>query len=47
MLMGGSWHGATFGYVDTEKDLGVIVEMFKLAPDFEMPAPEATYPPAD
>jgi catechol 2,3-dioxygenase-like lactoylglutathione lyase family enzyme len=47
MLMGGSWHGATFGYVDTEKDLGVIVEMFKLTPDFEMPAPEATYPPAD
>jgi hypothetical protein len=47
MLMGGSWHGATFGYMDTEKDLGIIVEMFKLTPDFAMPAPDATYPPAD
>ena len=47
MLMGGSWHGATFGYVDKEKDLGVIVELFKMSPDFSMPAPEATYPPPD
>lgn len=47
MLMGGSWNGATFGYLDTEKDLGVIVELFKTSPDFAMPAPEATYPPAE
>ena len=47
MLMGGSWHGATFGYMDTEKELGVIVEMFKLSSDFAMPEPDATYPPPD
>jgi hypothetical protein len=47
MLMGGTWNGATFGYMDTEKDLGVVVEMYKTSPDFEMPAPEATYPPPD
>jgi hypothetical protein len=47
MLMGGSWNGATFGYMDTEKDLGVIVEMYKTTPDYVMPAPEATYPPTE
>lgn len=47
MLMGGSWNGATFGYFDTEKELGVVTELYKLAPDYELPPPEATYPPSE
>lgn len=45
ILMGGCWNGATFAYMDTKKDLGVAVELYKLAEDYELPPPEATYPP--
>jgi methylmalonyl-CoA/ethylmalonyl-CoA epimerase len=43
-LMGGTWRGATFMYVDARKQLGTIVEIFKTNPDFALPEPEATYP---
>lgn len=43
-LMGGTWRGATFMYVDARKQLGIIVEIFKTNPDFALPEPEATYP---
>jgi 4-hydroxyphenylpyruvate dioxygenase-like putative hemolysin len=44
ILMGGTWNGATYAYMDTQKTLGAILEIYKMAPDFEMPEPEATYP---
>jgi methylmalonyl-CoA/ethylmalonyl-CoA epimerase len=47
VLMGGNWKGATYAYMDTEKALGAIVEIYKMPADFEMPAPEARYPPSD
>jgi catechol 2,3-dioxygenase-like lactoylglutathione lyase family enzyme len=47
VLMSGCWNGTGFSYLDTEKNLGVIVELFKYAPEFVMPEPEATYPPQD
>ena len=47
ILMGGNWKGATYAYMDTEKDLGAILEIYKMPPDFEMPAPEARYPASD
>lgn len=46
VLMGGTWKGATYAYLDTQKTLGTIVEIFKQEPGFEMPEPEATYPPS-
>ena len=45
-LMGGTWRGVLYQYFDTEKVLGTIVELFNHPPDFVMPPPEATYPPA-
>jgi hypothetical protein len=47
VLMSGCWNGVDYGYLDSEKKLGVIVELFKYPPDFVMPEPEATYPPPD
>lgn len=44
-LMGGTWRGVLYQYFDTEKALGTVVELFKHPADFEMPQPEATYPP--
>jgi methylmalonyl-CoA/ethylmalonyl-CoA epimerase len=46
ILMGGNWKGATYAYMDTEKALGAIIEIYKMPPGLEMPAPEAVYPPA-
>jgi len=46
VLMSGRWNGVDYGYLDSEKNLGVIVELFRYSPDFVMPAPEATYPPS-
>lgn len=46
LLMGGSWRGASYSYMDTEKSLGTIVELVKIPSDFQMPPPEATYPPS-
>jgi methylmalonyl-CoA/ethylmalonyl-CoA epimerase len=46
VLMAGTWKGTTYAYMDTEKAIGAIVEIYKMPADFEMPAPEAEYPPA-
>jgi methylmalonyl-CoA/ethylmalonyl-CoA epimerase len=46
ILMGGTWKGATYAYMDTEQAIGAILEIYKMPPGFEMPAPEATYPPS-
>lgn len=45
-LMGGCWKGATYTYMDTEKHLGTVIELFQMPPGFEMPPPESTYPPS-
>lgn len=45
VLMSGCWNGVEYGYLDSEKNLGVIVELFKYPAEFVMPEPEATYPP--
>jgi 4-hydroxyphenylpyruvate dioxygenase-like putative hemolysin len=46
ILMNGTWHGTTYAYMDTEKALNAIIEIYKMPPGFEMPRPEATYPPS-
>ena len=45
VLMGGTWKGTTYAYMDTGKALGAIVELYRMPHDPEMPVPEATYPP--
>jgi len=45
VLMSGCWRGTDYAYLDTEKALGSIVELFKYSPDFVMPRPDAVYPP--
>lgn len=44
-VMSGSFRGFTFAYLDTGPVLGAITEILKTPPGFEMPKPEATYPP--
>ena len=47
ILMSGSTELYTFAYMDTEKHLGTIIEIYKPPRGtFDMPAPEATYPPS-
>ena len=47
ILMSGSTELYTFAYMDTEKYLGSIIEIYKPPRGtFDMPAPEATYPPS-
>jgi 4-hydroxyphenylpyruvate dioxygenase-like putative hemolysin len=45
-LMSGKYRDATFAYLDTGPALGAITEIIKIPPGFEMPKPEATYPPS-
>lgn len=45
VFQGGTWSGMTYTYLDSRKDLGVIAEIYKLAPDFQWPKPQAVYPP--
>jgi len=42
VLQRGRWRGASFAYLDTEKTLGIIVELVKRTGGF--PTPESTYP---
>jgi len=42
VLQSGTWEGASFAYMDTEKTLGAIIEFVKRVG--ERPKPEATYP---
>jgi catechol 2,3-dioxygenase-like lactoylglutathione lyase family enzyme len=44
ILQGGTWEGLTYTYLDSRNDLGIIAEIYKLAPDFKWPAPESIYP---
>lgn len=46
ILMGGQMLTDSFAYMDTEKLLGTIVEIYKRPAGFNPPEPEATYPPA-
>ena len=46
ILMSGSTPADSYAYLDTEKALGTIIEIYKRTADFEMPPPEATYPPS-
>ncbi|MGD0487733.1 MAG: VOC family protein [Syntrophorhabdales bacterium] len=44
VLQGGSWNGLTYTYLDLRKDLGLIAEIYDIAPDFQLPEPVAVYP---
>ncbi len=46
VLMSGTIWGTPFAYMDTEKAVGAIFEIYNMAPGFELPPPEATYPPS-
>jgi len=43
ILMQGDWKGMTYAYLDTEKELGAILEIFKPL-DWVPPKPDETYP---
>jgi len=48
ILMSGTWAGTTYAYMDTEKGLKAILEIYKMRPPgMARPAPESTYPSAD
>jgi methylmalonyl-CoA/ethylmalonyl-CoA epimerase len=47
ILMSGSTPADSYAYMDTEEALGTVLEIYKRSADFEMPPPEATYPPSD
>ncbi|MGE4544242.1 MAG: VOC family protein [Pedobacter sp.] len=44
VLQGGDWEGLTYTYLDSQKDLNLIAEIYKPVPDFEWPEPLAIYP---
>jgi methylmalonyl-CoA/ethylmalonyl-CoA epimerase len=47
ILMSGTWAGTTYAYLDTEKDLGAILEIYRMRrPGIVRPAPEAMFPSA-
>lgn len=39
--------GVRYTYLDTEKDLGVVAELFEFPPGWELPTPDAIYPPPE
>ena len=43
VLLGGTYNGVTFAYLSTDRDLGVVTEMFDGAPGKDQ-QPDATYP---
>jgi hypothetical protein len=45
VLLGGTYNGVTFAYLSTDRDLGVVTEIFDGAPG-EDQQPDAVYPPA-
>ena len=45
VLQGGVYNGVEFAYLSTDRDLGVITEIFDW-PEGHEQAPDATYPPA-
>jgi hypothetical protein len=44
VLLGGTYNGVTFAYLSTDRDLGVVTEIFDRAPGRDQ-QPDATYPP--
>jgi methylmalonyl-CoA/ethylmalonyl-CoA epimerase len=44
VLLGGEYNGVTFAYLSTDRDLGVITEIFSAPPGLEQ-KPDAVYPP--
>jgi methylmalonyl-CoA/ethylmalonyl-CoA epimerase len=47
VLQGGTWHGLTYTYLESEDTLSIIAEIYSVPEDFEWPTPEATYPPKE
>lgn len=48
ILMSGTWAGTTYAYMDAEKNLGAILEIYQMRPPGTVrPAPEAIFPSAD
>ena len=45
VLMSGQMPADSFAYMDTEKVLGTVIEIYKRSPGFKPTPPEATYPP--
>jgi methylmalonyl-CoA/ethylmalonyl-CoA epimerase len=45
VLLGGTYNGVTFSYLSTDRDLGVVTEIFDGAPGRDQ-EPDAVYPPA-
>jgi hypothetical protein len=44
VLLGGTYNGVTFSYLSTDRDLGVVTEIFDGAPGRDQ-QPDAVYPP--
>jgi Glyoxalase/Bleomycin resistance protein/Dioxygenase superfamily len=44
VLLGGTYNGVTFAYLSTDRDLGVVTEIFDGAPGRDQ-EPDAVYPP--
>jgi hypothetical protein len=44
VLLGGTYNGVTFAYLSTDRDLGVVTEIFDGAPGKDQ-QPDAVYPP--
>ncbi len=47
ILQGGTWHGFTYTYLTTQRDLGVIAEIYDVPAGFQWPEPVAVYPAAE
>ena len=46
ILMGADLPGESYAYMDTEKVMGTVLELYNRPPGFQIPAAETTYPPA-
>jgi hypothetical protein len=46
VLLGGTYNGVTFAYLSTDRDLGVVTEIFDGAPG-EDQQPDSVYPPTE
>jgi methylmalonyl-CoA/ethylmalonyl-CoA epimerase len=44
VLQGGTWHGLTYTYLESEDTMSMIAEIYNMPEKFEWPTPEATYP---
>jgi hypothetical protein len=44
VLQDGVYKGATFAYLSTDEDLGVVTEVFDWPPDLPRQEPDAVYP---